>query len=748
MASRFMRHAPIIASALSLSLTCVAHAALQALTLTSAVSFALPIPGSDAPVISLPAFNNIRGTLRSADVSLVLQPSLVGPYQNFYPVGAGALIADVNASFNIDLTALNAGVRTQNWHLPLTCYEPVSGPVCVPFSMFLDLPLSQFTDTAVGAPYSYPAGQVAPSARVTGSTTSTPASGAFSGHLRFTGRASVTYRYEARYCDAVRGANTTPTLQLAQLSQLVYDSGNLTSPPPPFTLLKAQGGSDFVMAAFRNGNDIVVSVRGTEPALLASTHGRANVSFVTGVPTDALRELVAMTSNFVFGLQQQHPGASIALTGHSLGGGVAQILGAVSGLPTTTFNAPGTGALVPQLETELFPVSTPGAVADISNVRIYGDQVSLVGRQVGPVTTLPSTLPQAVVDHKTWESFGENHSISSVVRVIDACPPPSFSSGPVAPVLVAPAAINGATSVYRSAVQALAELFLDPIPAAQYEFVSDPGSPSFASLSVPAIPGVMGFEIQEKRLGVWTAVGTVAPVERFEFGAPVREFRLVASVGRPNFDASAQNIVFGVTFATAGEFSGSIRAAPFADVTLDASASEHVYAIFQHRPAVTLGCSSAPLLFCPAQPVTRAQMAAFLVRALEGEPGPDACGTGSDFNDVPAQSPSCKYVKRLAALGITNGCGAMVFCPAAEVTREQMAAFLIRALEGEPDSQTCSAGSGFVDVDAQSPSCKYIKRLALRGVTLGCAAGHFCPSRPVLRDQMAVFLARAFFGLP
>jgi hypothetical protein len=33
------------------------------------------------------------------------------------------------------------------------------------------------------------------------------------------------------------------------------------------------------------------------------------------------------------------------------------------------------------------------------------------------------------------------------------------------------------------------------------------------------------------------------------------------------------------------------------------------------------------------------------------------------------------------------------------------------------------------------------------GITTGCGGGKYCPSQTVTRDQMAVFLARAFLGM-
>jgi hypothetical protein len=72
-------------------------------------------------------------------------------------------------------------------------------------------------------------------------------------------------------------------------------------------------------------------------------------------------------------------------------------------------------------------------------------------------------------------------------------------------------------------------------------------------------------------------------------------------------------------------------------------------------------------------------MAAFIVRAKEGEPPVNYCGTTNPFHDVPYTSSMCGYVKRLAELGITTGTGGGNFSPNGIVTREQMAVFVARA---------------------------------------------------------------------
>ena len=162
---------------------------------------------------------------------------------------------------------------------------------------------------------------------------------------------------------------------------------------------------------------------------------------------------------------------------------------------------------------------------------------------------------------------------------------------------------------------------------------------------------------------------------------------------------------------------------------------------------ITTGCAAG--VYCPSNPVTREQMAAFIVRAVEGgQLYEGACAGPSPFSDVLASSPFCRNIERLVFLGITAGCGSSTYCPANNVTREQMAAFLVRAVEGgQLYEGACAGPSPFSDVLADSRFCRNIERLVNLGITQGCAQGMYCPSNNVLRDEMAAFLARAFLGM-
>ncbi|MCY4456699.1 MAG: S-layer homology domain-containing protein, partial [Acidimicrobiaceae bacterium] len=93
---------------------------------------------------------------------------------------------------------------------------------------------------------------------------------------------------------------------------------------------------------------------------------------------------------------------------------------------------------------------------------------------------------------------------------------------------------------------------------------------------------------------------------------------------------------------------------------------------------ITQGCSQDPLRYCPDSPVTRAQMATFLVRALKLE---DASPAG--FEDVAADNIHSANIDKILAAGITQGCSQnpLRYCPDSPVTRAQMATFLARALD-------------------------------------------------------------------
>ncbi len=160
------------------------------------------------------------------------------------------------------------------------------------------------------------------------------------------------------------------------------------------------------------------------------------------------------------------------------------------------------------------------------------------------------------------------------------------------------------------------------------------------------------------------------------------------------------------------------------------------------RAGITAGCGGGN--YCPAAPVTRAQMAVFLLKAEHGSAyAPPAC-TGV-FGDVPCPGPFTDWIEQLAAEGITAGCGGGNYCPASAVTRQQMAVFLLKTEHGAPYVPPACTGI-FQDVPCPGPFTDWIEELYAEAITGGCQASPllYCPTSPVNRGQMATFLSKTF----
>lgn len=147
--------------------------------------------------------------------------------------------------------------------------------------------------------------------------------------------------------------------------------------------------------------------------------------------------------------------------------------------------------------------------------------------------------------------------------------------------------------------------------------------------------------------------------------------------------------------------------------------------------------------YCPDSPVTRDQMAVFLERGINGADFVPPPATGAVFGDVSANDFAAAFIEQLFVDGITGGCGYGDYCPSLPVTRAQMAVFLLRAKYGSGYLPPAPIGI-FTDVPLGSFADAYIEQLAAEGITGGCGDGNYCPNDPVSRAQMAVFLVRTF----
>lgn len=145
--------------------------------------------------------------------------------------------------------------------------------------------------------------------------------------------------------------------------------------------------------------------------------------------------------------------------------------------------------------------------------------------------------------------------------------------------------------------------------------------------------------------------------------------------------------------------------------------------------------------YCPSETVTRAQMMAFLARAL-GQEG-DTTRATSRFVDIPEGAWYLPYVERLADLGVVEAYADGSFRPSEPLSRRDMAVFLTRGFS--TISPVAEPTGVFSDIPADTEFAAEVEGLFAAGITGGCSTDPlaYCPDDPVRRDQMASFLARA-----
>lgn len=144
---------------------------------------------------------------------------------------------------------------------------------------------------------------------------------------------------------------------------------------------------------------------------------------------------------------------------------------------------------------------------------------------------------------------------------------------------------------------------------------------------------------------------------------------------------------------------------------------------------VATGCSAER--FCDRRALTRGQAATLLARTLE------LPTVTHDYFADDAGTTHEADINRLAESGITTGCAADRYCPAAPVSRAEWASLLARGFALAP------ATDDFFDDDDGRTHEANINRMAAAGIATGCGDRRFCPSRQVTRGEAVAMLYRA-----
>jgi streptogramin lyase len=153
-------------------------------------------------------------------------------------------------------------------------------------------------------------------------------------------------------------------------------------------------------------------------------------------------------------------------------------------------------------------------------------------------------------------------------------------------------------------------------------------------------------------------------------------YRITISGARPvpHWDAQVTE-----TLGNRGYFTRTIHVGnSFSDVPTSNPFYAYIEGLF--HGGATGGCGGG--LYCPNGTVTRAQMAVFLLKGKYGSLHVPPAATGAVFGDVHIGDFAADWIEELAALGITGGCGGGDYCPGNPVTRAQMAVFLLKSEHG------------------------------------------------------------------
>ena len=177
----------------------------------------------------------------------------------------------------------------------------------------------------------------------------------------------------------------------------------------------------------------------------------------------------------------------------------------------------------------------------------------------------------------------------------------------------------------------------------------------------------------------------------------------------------------------------------FADVVPGSTHAANIDCIAAYGITVGVGGGN----YDPNGPVSRGQMASFLVRftevALDEPQEPPT--TPSSFEDISGTTHATN-IAIAAELGITIGRTPTTYAPGLDVTRAQMATFVVRTIEASGGQLPANPPSAFSDHHGSVHETN-IDRLASVDIVRGVGGGVYDPSGSITRAQMATFLANA-----
>ena len=172
--------------------------------------------------------------------------------------------------------------------------------------------------------------------------------------------------------------------------------------------------------------------------------------------------------------------------------------------------------------------------------------------------------------------------------------------------------------------------------------------------------------------------------------------------------------------------------------------------IFDHTD-----CEPTATRFCPGDPITRRDLATWLVHVMFGgnrtgtEHGDTAFAFApTTYTDIPANVGWSADADLLGALNVATPCdtAGQRFCPDRTITRADAAAWVVNGTLGGETSPLAD-DAVFADLLGQ-PHAPAVNRLAEGGIVSGCVPSRFCPNDAITRGQAALVFARVLGLIP
>jgi hypothetical protein len=361
------------------------------------------------------------------------------------------------------------------------------------------------------------------------------------------------------------------------LSRLTFGWNSQTSS-------NAANTQQYVAYATPDNSQIVIGVEGTYNFSNLATD--IAIWSSNGLVGQGFLDYLGDAAKFIHQVQQNNPNAQISLTGHSLGGAEAQILGAYFDLPTTVFDAPGTGVFIysNSVQNTLSSYVPPGynPQTDVSvsvNIARPGDLVSVVGTPFGTQGVITDTNPNSPINTQNhWWDALDDHYINPIVPYLNQTTNPNSgitvaprqtSSDPylrLPPNAVLGTPSSGTTIYQNSSVLSGALNILDPPEGSRFVISLSTFSyflrPQLTTLLLPDDNlGIASFKVWTASNGQWSpqptsyTLGTAISVDP---NVQAIQFEAFNSSGQVQFIPGHYSF-FGI-FSISGSFSASMSA--------------------------------------------------------------------------------------------------------------------------------------------------------------------------------------------